>query len=168
MKTVTRIAAVAGFTLSSFAAVAAFAPGMSLSQIDNEVMTSLKRNDTLSSISENAKTAGVAPGLLVSSLISQGQVACDVVTATVAAGYDANDVIKAAAANGAKASEMISCAIAGGADPTTLTEATAAGAGDAGGQGIAGGPGNFGTSPSPTFSGGGGGGGTTPGSVSGS
>ena len=157
MKTFAKIALAGGVALSSFSALAAFSSGMSLSQIDNEVRAGLSRGESLTALSTGAKGAGVGVGSLVLSMLSQNQEVCSVVTAAVSAGYDAKAVISAASATGNKATDLVACAIAGGADPTTITDATAAGGGDAGGGGIGGPGGNFGSNPTGTFGGGGGG-----------
>lgn len=137
--------------------MAAFAPGMSLGQIDQEVRTAMLRGASLNSIASEARGAGVRPAFMIYSMTGNGAGACSAVTALVAAGYDANEVINGAKAVGAQGSMMVQCAIEGGADPTQITEASAAGGGTGGGTGIGGGPTSFGATPTGTFGGGGGG-----------
>lgn len=140
MKAFTKLAVAAGCAMTSFVAMAAFTPGMNLSQIDTEVRQSIQRGDSLSGIAAGAKRAGVSECLLVSSLISQGQSPVALVSPLISSGYSANAVVNCAVASGADSASMVSAAIAAGADPTTLTAATASGqTGTQGGGGIAGG-----------------------------
>ncbi|WP_121459651.1 hypothetical protein [Azonexus fungiphilus] len=148
MKKISKLVVLAGAAFTSFGALAAFSSSMSLSQVDNEVRAAFSRGESLNSVAGGARSAGVAPSWIVSSMIGQGKDSCSVVTAAVSAGYDANQVISAASVSGASSSSLVSCAIAGGADPTTITAATAAGGGG-GGSGVPGG--GFGFSAPATF-----------------
>lgn len=145
MKNTFRIAVVAGALAFSLSAMAAFAPGMTVSQLDTEVQQRLQQGQSLAAIAADAKLAGVSPSMLTYALITQGKDAAEVVSALVSAGFSASSVVNAAVAAGASYKDMVAIAVAAGADPTAITPATAAGpGGEAGGAGTSGGSSGFG------------------------
>jgi hypothetical protein len=126
MKTLIAVAVLAGSLISAVPAFA-FQPAMTSSAIDSEVKQRFAHGESLKAIAAAARTAGISPAVLTSSLILSGANPAAVVTALVEAGVSANAVVAAALASGAESKAMVTAAIAGGADPGSLMASTASG-----------------------------------------
>lgn len=174
MKTPIKFALAGAMALS--VATFAFQPDMTTAQIEQEIAERLKKNEGVQTIASLTQQTGVAPSVMIASLVNLGVPTSDVVCGTIAAGIPYGTVISAAVASGANPAAIASAAtacgvteenaiqalIVAGVDPTLFAEATAAGPGkinqaNRGNPVIPSGP-FTGVSPIPTFGGGGGGG----------
>jgi hypothetical protein len=131
------LAAVIACTVPAFA----FTAGQSQPDINKEVASRVDNRQSLESIADAAKKAGVVVNPIAMALTFYGS--CDAVLAgLMAAGYDAAAVVNALATAGCSRTTLIATAISRGADPTTITASTAAG-GNTGTSGNAGGVAGF-------------------------
>jgi hypothetical protein len=94
--------------VSSFSAVAAFTPNMSVSQLNNEIAQRVSASQSTSAIVGDAKAAGYCTAQLQTSLVSAGKNATEVFNAMVAAGCDTSNLLPPTAAGGGNANPGIS------------------------------------------------------------
>jgi hypothetical protein len=122
MKKLVTMAAVMACSVPAFA----FTAGQSQVQINQEVAARMNKGETLETIAQASKTAGVVVNPVALALTFYGS-ADAVLAAMMNAGYDAAAVVNSLAALGGDRNALVATAIAKGADPTSLTAATAAG-----------------------------------------
>ena len=137
MKKLLVLAAVASCSIPAFA----FNAGQSQADINKEVASRVDSKQSLESIANAAKSAGVVVNPIALALTFYGSHDA-VLAGLMGAGYDAAGAVNALVAAGGNRAALVSSAISKGADPTTITAATAAG-GNAGSAGNAGGVAGF-------------------------
>lgn len=138
MKKLVVLAAAIACSVPAFA----FTAGQSQAEVNKEVAGRVDKKQSLESIAESAKTAGVVVNPIAMALTFYGTHEA-VLAGLIAAGYDAAGAVNALVAAGGNRTALVATAISKGADPTTITAATAAGANNAGNSGNTGGVAGF-------------------------
>jgi hypothetical protein len=126
MKKLVVLAAAIACSVPAFA----FTAGQSQAEVNKEVAGRVDKKQSLESIAESAKTAGVVVNPIAMALTFYGTHEA-VLAGLIAAGYDAAGAVNALVAAGGNRTALVATAISKGADPTTITAATAAGANNA-------------------------------------
>ena len=139
MKKLVVLAAAIACSVPAFA----FTAGQSQTEINREVSSRVDNKQSLESIAETAKTAGVVVNPIAMALTFYGSYDA-VLAGLMGAGYDAAGAVNALVAAGGNRTTLVATAISKGADPTTVTASTAAGGNsNANNQGNAGGVAGF-------------------------